>query len=138
MIIYPDPILREECKEVKEGENVSDIIDNMIEEMLENDGIGIAAPQIGSNKRIIVVDKNGPYIVINPVITKQSSAVFKSQEGCLSVPGKTVRIIRKKIIKVHGFNRNREKITTKVRGEMAAVFQHEIDHLNGKLITDYV
>ena len=135
---YPDPILRKKAREVKEiGREEKELIKEMLETMYRNQGVGLAAPQVGVLKRIVVVDDGeGPRVFINPKIVKKGGGKEVSEEGCLSVPGVFLRIKRWKEIEVEGLNENGEKVKVKARGLFARALQQEIDHLNGILILD--
>ena len=135
---YPDPILRKKAREVKEiGREEKELIKEMLETMYRNQGVGLAAPQVGVLKRIVVVDVGeGPRVFINPKIIKKGGGKEVSEEGCLSVPGVFLRIKRWKEIEVEGLNENGEKVKVKARGLFARALQQEIDHLNGILILD--
>lgn len=135
--IYPDKILRKRCKKVKEiTDEERQLIRNMLETMYKNNGVGLAAPQIGVLKRIIVVDVgNGPVALVNPKIIKKSGRTISS-EGCLSIPGVVLNVKRASYVKVRGLNKNGKKITIKAKNLFAFALQHEIDHLNGILIYD--
>ena len=135
---YPDPILRKKCQEVKEiNEDVRKLISDMIETMQKNNGIGLAAPQVGVLKRIIVAETaNGPKGFINPRILKKSKETEIIEEGCLSFPGLFLKIKRAKEIEIEAFDEEGKKI--KAEGLLARVLQHEIDHLNGILFIDKI
>jgi len=134
---YPDPILRKKAREVKEiREEERELIKNMIETMYAQRGVGLAAPQVGVSKRIIVVDVGeGPRVFINPKIIKKRGKEL-SEEGCLSVPGVFLKIKRWKEIEVEALDENGEKVKLKAQGLFARALQQEIDHLNGILILD--
>jgi len=113
--------------------------DELIATMFAADGIGLASPQVGLNERIIVVnDKDGPNVYINPVITKRSEATFLDEEGCLSVPKVWGRVERSKRVSVEAIDRHGRRVAFDSRGLEAAIFQHEIDHLDGILFIDKV
>lgn len=135
---YPDAILRKKSGLV---ESVSDAEERLFEHMLFTmrhfAGIGLAAPQIGVGKRLIVADiGNGPVMLANPVILSSHGRSTK-EEGCLSVPGVGVSISRPDAITVAGINEKNRSIRLRAHGLLARVLQHEIDHLYGKLIIDY-
>jgi peptide deformylase len=138
IIKYPDPILRKKCEEVKEvTEEIKNLGWDMIETMTENQGIGLAAPQVGELKRIIVVQtEKGSEIFINPQIMKKSRETEIDEEGCLSFPGLFLKIKRAKEVEIEALNENGEKICLKTNGLPARIFQHEIDHLDGILFID--
>lgn len=135
--ILGDEILRKKSKEVKHiDKKIKELLDDMTETMLEYDGVGLAAPQIGILKRIIVV-LNGKEIIklINPVIIEEEGSVIDS-EGCLSVQKKTVKVERPKKITVKALNEDGEKIVFSAENFLGRVICHEIDHLDGILIVD--
>ena len=129
-----DPYLKRKSIDVKEGEDLTKLADDMIETMLANNGIGLAANQVGVLKRIIVDNCCGTHIIINPVITRIGLGKMKNYEGCLSYPGERVKVSRYKIITVEGFDINWNPVKIKARNRLAIVLQHEIDHLDGVTI----
>lgn len=136
----PDPILREKSKPVpKITPNIIKLLDNMADTMYDANGVGLAAPQIGILKRVIVVDVGGDdqelFEVINPEIISSSGDQFGA-EGCLSIPGLYGDVKRFEKVTVKGLDRNGMEIMIKAEGFLARAFQHEIDHLNGVLFTD--
>ena len=135
---YPDPILRKKSQEVEVvTEEIKKLGQDMLETMLANQGIGLAAPQVGVLKRIIVVQtEKGPQIFINPKIIKKSQETIIGEEGCLSFFGLFLKIKRAKEVEVEALDENGEKISLKAEGLPARVFQHEIDHLEGILFID--
>jgi len=138
---YGDAVLRVKCKEVKEiTDEVRDFSQKMLRTMHRDKGIGLAAPQVGDNRRIIVVDiGHGPLILINPKIVKKSDKTVSDFEGCLSLPGINLRIKRPKIVEIEAYLLEREEnVIIKSEDLLARDFQHEIDHLNGILIIDKV
>jgi peptide deformylase len=137
---YPDPILKKKCQEVKEvNEEIKKLVDDMVETMKKNDGAGLAAPQVGVSKRIIVVEtERGPKVFINPKIFKKTKETEIDWEGCLSIPGIFLKIKRWKGIEVEALDKEGEKVWVKAVGLVARIFQDEIDHLDGILIIDRV
>ncbi|MDD5156210.1 MAG: peptide deformylase [Candidatus Omnitrophica bacterium] len=136
---YPDDILRKRCILIEE---ITDIEVKLFEEMLFTmrhfSGIGLAAPQIGIAKSLIVADiGEGAVRLANPVILKTRGS-DKMEEGCLSIPGAGVVIERPDEIIVSGLNEKGKVVELEARGLSARVLQHEIDHLRGKLIIDYL
>src|SRR6056297_1006607 len=135
--IIGDPVLRSRSKKV---ENITDktkeLIKNMIDSMNAEEGIGLAAPQIGVLQRVIVVEIEDELMVtINPVvITKKGESI--AEEGCLSVPGKNGLVKRADKIKVKGVNPDGQKVNYELKGLKARAFLHEIDHLDGILFVD--
>ncbi|MFD2116915.1 peptide deformylase [Paenibacillus yanchengensis] len=135
----PDPVLREIAKEVtKFNSNLQKLLKDMAETMYDAEGVGLAAPQIGISKRIIVVDvkdERGLVEIINPVIVEQSGEQI-GPEGCLSIPHLNGEVKRADHVVVHGQNSVGESIVVEGSGYFARALQHEIDHLNGILFTD--
>jgi len=132
-------MLRKKCQKVKEiTQDVKKLGEEMKETMIKNQGIGLAAPQVGRLIRLIVVQiEKGAVAFINPEIVKRSKETEIMEEGCLSFPGFSLKIKRAKEIKVEALNEKGEKIRFKIKGLSARVFQHEIDHLDGILFIDY-
>jgi peptide deformylase len=132
-----DPILRKRSKEIdKIDSKIEILIQDMIETMRYENGIGLASPQVGILKRLIVIDiGEEPIVAINPVIKFEEGKV-EDIEGCLSVPNLRGKVDRPENIKVKYTNRSGEEIKMNVEGYAARVFCHEIDHLNGVLYTD--
>ncbi|RME60260.1 MAG: peptide deformylase [Candidatus Dadabacteria bacterium] len=142
--IYPDSILREKSVEVAEfNKELKEFVANMAETMYANEGIGLAAVQVGELKRITVIDvesgeKRGNFQeFINPVIIEKEGSV-KSEEGCLSIPGYRDTIKRAEKVKVEAFNCSGEKFTIECDGLLAICLQHEIDHMDGVLFIDHL
>ncbi|MEN2985215.1 MAG: peptide deformylase [Thermodesulfovibrionaceae bacterium] len=139
---YPDEILKKVAEPVtKINGELQKLIDDMIETMYASNGVGLAAPQVGVLKRVIVVDtsarqKNQSLLVlINPEIVNYEGEVL-SEEGCLSVPGFTTKLNRKEKIYIKAFDRKGKPIEIEADGLLSRALQHEIDHLNGILIID--
>ena len=137
--IYGDPCLRKKSEILKEvGPSERMLIAAMLDTMYESKGVGLAAPQVGINQQIFVADVgDGPVVVVNPKILKKSGAI-KQEEGCLSIPGITVDVKRPGKIVVQYLDENSRLVERELNNILARVFQHESDHLNGKLIIDYV
>ena len=136
-----DEILRKKSREV---ENVDDKIrqtlDDMVETMHKYNGVGLAGPQIGILKRIVVIDlydDKGPIKLINPKIISQSGGK-EVDEGCLSFPNKFAKVIRPEKVKIEALNEEGKKITIKGEGLLAQAIVHEIDHLVGILFVDKI
>ena len=134
-----DEILTKECKPVKEmNERTLELIEDMFETMYENNGVGLAAPQVGILKRIVVIDVGeGPIVLINPEILETSGSQT-GQEGCLSVPGKCGQVTRADHVKAKALNENMEEYVIEADGLLARCILHECDHLDGKLYVDLV
>ena len=132
-----DEILRKRSKEIEEIDNkIRELALDMIDTMYKNDGVGLAAPQVGILKRIIVYDiGEGPVVVINPVITKKSG-MQTCEEGCLSSPNVFGTVDRPRELILEGFDIEGNKIKIKAKDLEAVVICHETDHLDGKLFLD--
>ena len=137
IITDPDPVLRQKAVAVKNvNAGVLRVLDNMCDTLYSADGVGLAAPQIGISKRIIVVDPGDKLIeLINPEISF-SEGEMNGSEGCLSVPGKIGWIKRAQKIIVKGLNRCGESVEIEAIDFLARILQHEIDHLDGILFPD--
>lgn len=136
--VFGDESLKKKSALVKEvGPAERMLIDAMIRTMYEDQGIGLAAPQVGVLERILVADiGDGPIAVVNPQVIKKSGA-WELEEGCLSVPGVEILIKRPKKILLKYVNAHNETMEQWFEGLLARVILHEIDHLNGKLIVDH-
>lgn len=134
---YPDPVLREKCKEVKEiTPEIKQLLRDMIRVMHSKRGAGLAGPQVGQLKRVIVVDARwGAISLVNPRIIGEKGSRME-REGCLSLPGEHVKVRRAQEVVVEGLDVNGEIVKISAQGLRARVFQHEIDHLDGILIID--
>ena len=135
-----DPILNKTCKEVREvTERTLELIDDMFETMYETNGVGLAAPQVGILKRIVVIDTTGedPILMINPRII-ETSGEQTGYEGCLSVPGKSGMVTRPNYVKAVAYDENMEEFTIEGTELMARAICHELDHLDGHLYTEKV
>ncbi len=132
-----DEVLREKARVVpKITPNILKLIDNMAETMYSADGVGLAAPQVGVSKRVIVVDVGeGLLELINPEILSFSGQETET-EGCLSTPGIVGDVTRAFSVKVKGMDRHGKKCIIKAKGFLARALQHEIDHLEGILFID--
>ncbi len=140
---YPDPFLKKKAEAVPEGEEVSSLIEDMFETMYDARGIGLAAPQVGVGKRVIVLDVSPvdevskPLALINPEIVSREGKE-DSEEGCLSVPELNVKISRASKVTVSGYSPEWELVQVAAEGILAIALQHEIDHLDSILIVDYL
>jgi peptide deformylase len=138
---YPNDTLRKVSEEVKDPTSVEtkQLILDMIKTLRANNGLGLAAPQVGKNLRICIIEiENELFVLINPEIKSLSKEKISSEEGCLSFPNKFLEINRHKRIKVKATDLNGKKQIIRARGLLARAIQHEIDHLNGVLIVDQV
>lgn len=140
IVKYPDPILKKNSEEVQKGDqSLRSLIPQMIEAMQGNQGIGLAAPQVGILKQIIVVTEGEEsHVFLNPRIIKQSKEKEQDEEGCLSLPGLFVKVLRSKQVQVTAQTINGQEIQIKAKGLGARIFQHEIDHIKGKLIIHHI
>lgn len=142
---FPNGVLRRKAETVKKFDKDLDLlIDDMIETMRAAPGVGLAAPQIGVSKRVIViefgdeVDQTIPsqlYVMVNPEIIHQSDEQVVAVEGCLSVPGLVGEVSRAPVVTVSGQDRHGAQTKIRAQGWLARIFQHEIDHVNGVLYT---
>ncbi len=144
-------VLRKRAIKVTDfGDKFQELVDDMIETLLDAPGVGLAAPQIGVSQRVIIVrlpddeesrEEYGKeagvlYVVANPEIVKSSREMVDGIEACLSIPGYFGEVDRSESITIKGQDRHGKDIRIKAKGWLARVFQHEIDHLNGKLFID--
>lgn len=134
-----DDVLAKKCKEVTSmTPRTAILIEDMLDTMYEAMGVGLAAPQVGILKRIVVIDVgDGPIVLINPVILETSGEQTGS-EGCLSVPGKAGQVTRPNYVKVKALNENMEEVIYEGEELLARAFCHEIDHLDGHLYVEKV
>lgn len=134
-----DEILRKHCREVKEmTPKIEELIDDMYETMYEANGVGLAAPQVGILKRIVVIDTGeGPITMINPRIL-ETSGEQEGSEGCLSVPGKAGKVTRPNYVKAEAYDEDMERYEIEAEELLARAICHELDHLDGKLYVDLV
>jgi peptide deformylase len=135
-----DKVLNKVAKEIKEvDKKLLVLIEDMLDTMYDASGVGLAAPQVGILKRLVVIDVseegNEPIILINPEIIERDGEQI-GDEGCLSVPGKVGTVSRPEYVKVKAYNENMELYTMEGTGLLARAFCHEIDHLDGKLYVD--
>ena len=137
--VIGDEILNKKCKPVKEmTDRTKELIEDMFETMYEANGVGLAAPQVGILKRMVVIDVGeGMIELINPVIVETSGSQT-GYEACLSVPGVKGIVTRPNYVKVEALNRKGEKFTVDGTELLARAFCHEIDHLDGILYVDHV
>ncbi len=137
----PDKKLRKVSQSVLlervNSDELKDLIARLKETMKKENGVGIAAPQVGLHERVIIVDKNGqPTAFINPEIIETSFKLVDSEEGCLSVPGYWGIVKRHRSVRVRAIDEQGKSAELKANGLLAIIFQHEIDHLNGVLFID--
>ena len=134
-----DPVLRKISRPVKEvTPKIITLIDDMLDTMYEAMGVGLAAPQVGILKRIVVIDiGEGPIVLINPEIL-ETSGEQTGDEGCLSVPGMAGQVTRPNYVKVKAMDEDMNEVIYEGTELLARAFCHEIDHLDGKMYTDLV
>lgn len=135
-----DPVLEKTCKEVKEvTPRLLELIDDMFDTLYEANGVGLAAPQVGILKRIVVIDTTGedPMLLINPKII-ETSGEQTGYEGCLSVPGKTGQVTRPNYVKAIAYDENMELFEIEGTELLARAIMHEVDHLEGHLYVEKV
>ncbi|MBN6185895.1 peptide deformylase [Aneurinibacillus sp. BA2021] len=137
IVKHPDPVLREKCKEVtKFTPNLHKLLDDMAETMYDAEGVGLAAPQVGITKRVVVIDVGDGIIeMINPEIIERKDEQY-GPEGCLSIPGLLGDVRRSRWVKAKALDRNGNEIIVEGEDLLARAIQHEIDHLNGVLFID--
>lgn len=135
-----DPVLTKRCKEVTEiTPRIQELIDDMFETLYEANGVGLAAPQVGILKRIVVIDVTGedPILMINPKII-ETSGEQEGYEGCLSVPGKSGYVTRPNYVKAVAYDENMEPFEIEGTELLARAICHELDHLDGHLYVEKV
>lgn len=135
---FGDPVLNKVCLEVKEmNERNKQLIDDMFETMYDSNGVGLAAPQVGVLKRIVVIDTTGedPIVLINPKIT-EADGEQTGYEGCLSLPGKSGIVTRPNHVICEALDRDMNPIVVEGTELLARAICHELDHLDGHLYTE--
>ncbi len=152
IVTVPAPVLRRKARKVTDfGNELQELVEDMVETMREAPGVGLAAPQIGEPIQLIVVEYAEPeenegepekqklprlYVMVNPEITRFSEEKEVGTEGCLSIPGFAGNVNRPVEITIRGLNRRGQPMRVKAKDWLARIFQHEIDHLEGVLFTD--
>lgn len=134
-----DSVLTKKCRPVEDmTPRLKELVEDMLDTMYENNGVGLAAPQVGVLKRIVVIDVgDGPLVLINPEIL-ETSGEQTGDEGCLSVPGMSGQVTRPNYVKVKALTEDMEEVEYEGEELLARAFCHEIDHLDGKLYTELV
>ncbi|HJD41248.1 MAG TPA: peptide deformylase [Candidatus Blautia stercoripullorum] len=138
--IQGDPILTKECRKIdKMTPKIKQLIQDMFDTMYDAYGVGLAAPQVGILKQVVVIDTTGddPHVLINPEIVETSGSQT-GDEGCLSLPGMSGTVTRPNYVKVKALNENMEEITLEGTELLARAICHETDHLHGKMYTELV
>jgi peptide deformylase len=159
IVTYPKKILKQRSEEIlRITPEIKNLVPQMIQTMYSNEGIGLAAPQVGISKRIIIVETSDnpratvkekkskpfdkaqgrPLAFLNPVIIKKSGKLITEEEGCLSLPGIFVPVKRTVNVEIRCQTPAGKEVKIEAGGLIARIFQHEIDHLNGKLIIDHL
>ena len=144
ILLFPDPRLRTLAEPVMDFDNsLKKLSEDMIETMYEGSGIGLAATQVNVHKRIIVVDiseeKNSPLILVNPTLKKIINPEKKSySEGCLSVPGFYEELLRPSSVEINAYDVNGTEVNIVTEGLVSVGIQHETEHLDGKMMVDFI
>ncbi|MBU2602103.1 MAG: peptide deformylase [Actinobacteria bacterium] len=138
--IFGDPVLKQGAPEfIGPTEDLTSLVEKMFQVMDREEGIGLAAPQIGVQKRIMVwrdPDSEDRHVLINPRIVERSKSTVTAEEGCLSVPGHLMEVTRAERVVVEGVGMDGRAVAVEAVGLLARIMQHEIDHLEGHLILD--
>lgn len=144
---YPDKVLKQKASQIENIDGkIQRLIDDMIETMYAAPGVGLAAPQVGVSKSLLVIDvshreegdeKTPLVVLINPVL-KAAEGEVESEEGCLSLPGYITAVCRAERVLVHGLDREGKPVQIQTEGLLCRALQHEIDHLNGTLLIDRI
>lgn len=140
---YPDPRLRTVARPVAACDDaLRRLVDDMLETMYTQEGVGLAATQVDVHLRVIVMDtsseRNRPIVLVNPELTARSEELTFSEEGCLSVPATFERIARHERVTVRALDREGQLFELEAEGLSAVCIQHEIDHLDGKVFVEYL
>lgn len=147
IVAYGDPILKKEAQDIEKGSlDIKQLVADMYETMYNANGVGLAAPQIGKNLRLFVVDgenideslKGFKKVFINPTILEEEGEEWPYEEGCLSIPSVREEIYRNKIVKVHYYDIDWNEHTETYEGIAGRIIQHEYDHIEGVLFIDYL
>jgi peptide deformylase len=134
---YGDPVLKQVARPVDDIDgSLARLVDDMVETMYESEGAGLAAPQVGVQKRMFVYDiGDGPEVMINPTIV-ESDGEWYYDEGCLSIPGLRLGIVRPDKVHIRGLGIDGEELSIEADEFLGRVFQHEVDHLDGVLMVE--
>jgi len=145
IVLMGDPVLRAQAGEVTEFDaGLQTLVRDLFETMYQAEGIGLAAPQVGVSRRVLVVDlrreeePEARIALVNPVVTWASSETDKAPEGCLSIPGLEDTVVRPWAVKVEGYDPKGRPVSVEGDELFARVLQHEIDHLEGVLFLDHL
>ncbi len=134
-----DPVLTKKCREIETlTPKISQLIEDMLETMYEAEGVGLAGPQVGVLRRVVVIDiGDGPLVMINPVLL-ETDGEQTGDEGCLSLPGKAGTVTRPNYVKARAFNKYMEEFEVEGTELLARAICHELDHLDGHMYTEKV
>lgn len=137
--VQGDPVLGKVCREITEmNDKTLELIDDMLETMYDANGVGLAAPQVGILKRLVVMDcGDGPIVMINPTII-ETSGEQTGDEGCLSVPGKAGQVTRPNFVRARFLDEEMQECEIEAEELLARCICHELDHLDGHLYTEHV
>lgn len=148
IVMYGDPVLRQRAKDIEQGTDLKQLIDDMFETMHGASGIGLAAPQIGKSIRLFVVDgtvlededgmEDFKKSFVNPEILEEVGTPWEFEEGCLSIPNIRENVSRKERLKIRYYDENWNLHEEVYDGMKARIIQHEYDHIEGKLFVDYL
>jgi peptide deformylase len=135
---FGDPVLKTRAAPVETfDDSLARLTEDMLATMRQNDGVGLAANQVGRLKRVLVASvEDEDYVIVNPVLSDMSETTERGQEGCLSIPGINVEVDRPTAVTVTGQNASGEPLRIEAKDILARVLQHEVDHLDGVLILD--
>jgi peptide deformylase len=135
---FGDPVLKTRAAAVEIfDDSVARLTEDMLATMRENDGVGLAANQVGRLRRVLVASvEDEDYVIVNPILSDRSETTEKGQEGCLSIPGINVEVDRPTAVTVTGQDASGEPLRIEAQDMLARVLQHEVDHLDGVLILD--
>lgn len=144
LVFYGDDILRKKADPVEKiSPEIKSFVSDMFEMLYKSEGVGLAAPQVGSSSAIVVIDPSvgenpsAKIALINPEIIEKKGEQYE-EEGCLSFPGISARVSRPTFVKVRYMNLDGEVVEREIQGLLARVYDHEIDHLNGVLFVDHI
>jgi peptide deformylase len=135
---FGDPVLKTRASPVETFDDaLAHLTEEMLDTMRENDGVGLAANQVGRLKRVLVASvEDEDYVIVNPVLSDRAETTERVQEGCLSIPGINVEVDRPTAVTVTGQDASGEPLRIEAQDMLARVLQHEVDHLDGVLILD--
>ena len=135
---FGDPVLKTRASPVETFDDaLAHLTEEMLDTMRENDGVGLAANQVGRLKRVLVASvEDEDYVIVNPVLSDRAETTERVQEGCLSIPGINVEVDRPTAVTVSGQDASGEPLRIEAQDMLARVLQHEVDHLDGVLILD--